>query len=63
MTLLDYAKRVVRYGPQGVSLWARIKWGEFQMKRFLKRNAKHDDMETVRGVTLVGSFTGRDSIN
>ena len=63
MTLLDYAKRVVRYGPQGVSLWARIKWGEFRMKRFLKRNAKHDDIETVRGVTLVGSFTGRDSIN
>lgn len=63
MTLLDYVKRVMKYGPKGVNLWARIKWGEFKARNFLRRNARRFDMIPVPGVTLIGSFTGRDSIS
>ncbi|MBQ3288760.1 MAG: glycosyltransferase family 4 protein [Kiritimatiellae bacterium] len=62
MTLLDYARRVARYGLRGVILWARIKWKEFRLKRFLRRNARCKDVCPERGVTLVGSFTGQDSL-
>ena len=63
MTLFDYAKRVVRYGPHGVYLWARIKWSDFKLKGFLWRNAMRKDVHPERGVTLIGSFTGKDSIS
>ena len=63
MTVFDIARRVVRYGPRGVRLWASLKLGEIRLRRFLKANARLNDFEAGRGVTLIGSFTGRDSIN
>lgn len=63
MTLCDYIKRVIRYGPKGIVLWTRIKWGEYKARRFFMRNARRFDLTPVRGVTLIGSFTGHDSIS
>ena len=63
MTVFDIARRVVRYGPSGVCHWARIKWGDFKLKSFLRRSARRKDVRPERGVTLIGSFTGKDSIN
>lgn len=63
MTICDIARRVVKYGPRGVKLWAAIKMGEIRLRQFMKRNAKLHDFAPEHGITLVGSFTGRDSIN
>ena len=63
MTVFDIVKRVVRYGPRGVKLWAELKLGAIRLRRFMNQNAKLHDFAPERGVTLVGSFTGRDSIN
>jgi hypothetical protein len=63
MTLIDYAKRVFKYGWRGVCLWADIKTGEYKLRRFFKANAQRVDVKPCKGVTLVGSYTGQDSIN
>lgn len=63
MTLIDYAKRVFRYGPKGLKIWADIKLGEFKSKRFLIKNAKTRKTKTERGVTLVGPFSGPGSLS
>ena len=63
MTIVDYARRVAKYGLGGIIAWARIKKSEFLLRRFLMRNARHRDVAVERGVTLIGSFTGKDSIN
>ena len=63
MTLLDITKRVIRYGPSGVKLWASLKLRDIRLRKFMQQNARLDDFSPERGVTLIGSFTGRDSIN
>ena len=63
MTVFDIVRRVVRYGPSGVKLWADLKLRDIRIRRFMKQNAKLQDFAPERGVTLVGSFTGHDSIN
>ena len=63
MTLVDIIRRVVKYGPRGVKLWASLKIGDIRLRRFMKRNARSRDFSPERGVTIIGSFTGRDSIN
>ena len=62
MTLLDYARRVSTYGLKGVAFWVRLKWRDFKLMRFLWRNARCKDVSQEWGVTLVGSFTGHDSV-
>ena len=63
MTVFDIVRRVVKYGPCGVKLWASLKLIDIRLRRFINQNAKLQDFAPERGVTLVGSFTGRDSIN
>ena len=63
MTVFDIVRRVVKYGPRGVRLWAGLKLIDIRLRRFINQNAKLQDFAPERGVTLVGSFTGRDSIN
>ena len=63
MTLVDYARRVIRYGLSGVISWAQIKKGEFVLRRFLKQSARCQDVCPERGVTLIGSFSEQNSIS
>ncbi len=63
MTVFDIVRRVVKYGPSGVRLWVGLKLGDIRLRRFMKQNVKLQDFVPARGVTLVGAFTGRDSIN
>lgn len=63
MTLLDYAKRVFRYGLRGVRIWADIKKNEFKLRSFFRKNARRFAIKPSYGVTLVGSYTAHDSIN
>lgn len=63
MTVLDYAKRVCKYGVRGVRIWIDVKKREMRLRRFFKRNARSVAVDPQRGVTLVGSFTAHDSIN
>ena len=63
MTFHDYAKRVFKYGLRGVLAWTDIKKNEFKLRHFFKRNARNVVVKPSKGVTLVGSYTGQDSIN
>lgn len=63
MTFIDYAQRVFRYGPRGVVAWLCIKWGKIKAWFLFQCNARCFTGISEPGVTLIGPFTGYNSLS